>query len=230
MGSLLEWFKTKREEKVIKRTKEHSKKVFECIFELDKALKEYLKGNLKQTESIIQKINQIENEADDIRRSVLLDLSKGEMVPRVREDLAHLVKRLDDVANGANAAGRRLSLLLNEESFEFVKLFKNELIQIMKDTIEGCKILHKAVETQLGSESEEILEMIARIKHAEHVVDVDRMNVLRKILEIEIKEKVTVTPFIAITIADLIECMESISDSAESVGDLIKLINLERNI
>ncbi|MHA1145095.1 MAG: TIGR00153 family protein [Candidatus Helarchaeota archaeon] len=230
MGSLLEWFKTKREVKVIKRTKEHSKKVFECVFELNRAIKEYLNKDVKKVENTIKKINQIENEADEIRREILLDLSKGEMVPQVREDLAHLVKRLDDVANGANAAGRRMALLLREQTMDFVKLFEDELLLIMKDTLEGCEILHEAVEQQLESESDSILEMVSKIKKVEHVVDNDRMNILKKILEIERRNDVTIPPFTAIAISDLIECIESISDAAESVGDLIKIINLERQI
>ena len=120
MGSLLEWFSTKREEKVIKRTKEHSKKVYECVYEFQRAIELYCDGKVDKAAKLISRVNQIENEADDIRREVLLLLSKGQMVPQVREDLTHLTKRLDDVANGANAAGRRLQLLATEQGSIFI--------------------------------------------------------------------------------------------------------------
>lgn len=228
MGSLLEWFRTKREEKIIKRAKEHSKTVFECVYEFDKAIEEYLNGDIKKSSKHVKKVNEIEREADELRREMLLDLSKGEMVPRVREDLAHLIKRLDDVANGANAAGRRLLLLETDAALMFMKQIKGELLEIMKNTMECCLLLRATIDDQLGSESTSILESVAEIKRLEHVVDNNRMNMLKKILDIESTTHLSIPPFLAIAVADLIECIESITDAAEAVGELIKVINLER--
>ena len=102
LGSLLEWFHNKKEELIVKMTKEHAKKVLECVSELN-TLFSNLSISEKEKNNIIERINKLENKCDYIRRDITVELVQGALSPNIREDLAHLVKRLDNVADHANA-------------------------------------------------------------------------------------------------------------------------------
>ena len=95
MGTLLEWFRTRREAKIIRRVKEHGKKVYNCVVQFREALSLFLNNDMKAAKSAIKKVSQIENECDDIKREMLVELAKGELSPQVRNDLAHIIIQLD---------------------------------------------------------------------------------------------------------------------------------------
>ncbi|MHA1379751.1 MAG: TIGR00153 family protein [Candidatus Helarchaeota archaeon] len=218
MGTLLEWFRTRREANIIKEAREHSKKVYDAVFELDNVVKLFCEGKYSETPKLIKKINALENEADGIRRKVMLDLTKGELTPSVREDLAHLVKRLDSVANNANAVARRLSLLTSDN----IKPVCEELLQMSKLTLECIKVLNNTIELQLGGASPKIFESVARINRLEHEVDLVNMQIKFKLLGL----KQDYSPFEAITIYEMINVFENITDCAEETADFIRIINV----
>ena len=220
MGTLLDWFRTRREAKIIKGTRLHSKKVYDAVFELDKVVDLFCKNRSSETPPLIQKINNLENEADEIRRKVMLDLTKGELIPTVREDLAHLIKRLDSVANNTNAAARRLKLLTSTS--EQLEPIFDELKEMSRFTLLCVELLDKTINEQLGGSSPTIFESVAKINLYEHEVDQLNMAVKKKLIELD----KPVAPFIATTIYEMINVFENITDCAEETADFIKVINV----
>ncbi|MHA1384725.1 MAG: DUF47 domain-containing protein [Candidatus Helarchaeota archaeon] len=218
MGTLLEWFKQKGEVNIIKKTREHAKKVYDVVAELDKVVKLFCDSKSEKIPTLIKKINELENEADEIRRSVMLDLTKKELAPNVREDLAHLIKRLDDVANNANAVARRLGLL----EPDMLKPIRNELNEMSNMTIKSVDILKDTIIKQLGGSTEDILENISKIQKLEHDVDMLNLEVKSKLIDLNLN----VSPFISITIQEIINVFENITDSAEETAEFIKIINV----
>ena len=129
MGSLIEYFQQKKTTAVLEKAIDHAKKVQECIIELQNGFKTLIKErNFDEAHEIFLKVDKLEGEADNIRRDILADISKGALNPNVRTDLSHLIKKLDQVANCANGAGRRLDTVpmsfweqTSEESLELIK-------------------------------------------------------------------------------------------------------------
>ncbi|MFX1449364.1 MAG: TIGR00153 family protein [Promethearchaeota archaeon] len=220
MGTLLDWFRTRREAKIIKGTRLHAKKVYDCAFELNNIVDLFCNGNTKEVPKLVRRISELENEADEIRRTIMLDLTKGELTPGVREDLAHLIKRLDSVANNINASARRFSLLTKDAITPICK----ELKEMSKITLECVKILGQTIETQLGGSSPVIFDSVARINRLEHEVDQINMQIKTKLLSIE----QSYSPFVAITLYELINVFENITDGAEETADFIKIINVRQ--
>ncbi|MHA1300120.1 MAG: TIGR00153 family protein [Candidatus Helarchaeota archaeon] len=218
MGTLLEWFRTRREANIIKEARKHAKKVYDAMFELDKVVDLFCRGKSAETPKLIKKINELENEADEIRRKVMLDLTKGELVPNVREDLAHLIKRLDAVANNTNAAARRLRLLTSEE----IEPICDELKEMSKITLKCIKLLNETINEQLGGSSPVIFESIAKINRYEHEVDQINMAIKMKLVKLENP----FSTFVAITIYEMINVFENITDCAEETADFMKVINV----
>ncbi len=221
MGSLLDWFKTRREVTIIKETREHAKKVYDCTNELNELIILILKkGKLQEIEGKIRRINDIEHECDDIRRKVMLDLTKGELVPSVREDLAHLIKRLDAIANNANAAAKRLGIL----DLEIFSPISEELKKMSETSLKCIGILHKTIDSQLGHPVSEIYDSINEINRLEHEIDVLNFEIKRKLANI----RPDYSPYKAMLLFKVIDLLESISDFAEETGDFIKIINVRQ--
>ncbi|NHI92681.1 MAG: TIGR00153 family protein [Candidatus Lokiarchaeota archaeon] len=219
MGSLLEWFHTKKEDLIVKMTKEHAKKVLECVIELDNLFKD-LSVNEKEKNKIIEKINKLENECDDIRRDITIELVRGILSPNIREDLAHLIKRLDNVADHSNATARRTRLF----DLKLLTPIQDDFQLMLKHTIESVRMLKELIENQLGQGKVNINKLIIDINKKEHQVDIDHYNVRSNLYKIDTSQ---ISPFTIIEIHTIIESIELIADSVEDTADYIKILNLE---
>jgi predicted phosphate transport protein (TIGR00153 family) len=219
MGTLLEWFRTRREGKIIRRIKEDGKKVYNCVAEFKDALDLFFQGDLKAAKNSIQKVSKIENECDNIRREVLSELARGELSPKVRNDLAHLVNRLDRVANSANAAARHLAILDPAP----LKPIADALLEMIDRTLVGAEILRDTIEIEIEGSTEEVDASIQKINRIEHEVDQIHYQILEKLNGLDYK---ALSPFVALNMYELIENIESISDACEETADFVKIINL----
>ena len=220
MGSLLEWFRNRREAKVIRTIKEHAKKAYNCVVQFKDSLNLFFEGDLKGAMSSIQKVSQIEHECDDLRRQVLYELAKGEISPKVRNDLAHLIGRLDNVANAANAAARRLSILKPE----FAGKIKDLILEMIDKSIMGAETLRNTIEIEIEGATEEVDSSVLKINQLEHEVDQVHYRLLQELNQPAYNQT---PPFVALNIYELIENIERISDSCENTADFVKIINLE---
>ena len=145
-------------------------------------------------------------------------LSKSLLPSNIRENLAHLVKNLDRLANSANGAGRRLSILKPE----MIKPICKDLIEMLSDAKECAFLLKNMLLNPAKLKKDELIEEIHKINKQEHVVDIDHLKLHKKLLSIEPPSN----PFIAITIHILIEFIESIADSAEDTADFLRIVYL----
>ncbi|MHA1270879.1 MAG: DUF47 domain-containing protein [Candidatus Helarchaeota archaeon] len=218
MSRLLEFFGARKEDEIIKLTKEHAMKVYDTVLELEIALKQFCKNDIDEAKKTIVKINALENEADNIRRKLMVKLFKSLMPSNIRESLAHLVKNLDGLANCANGAARRLSLL----TFDIVKPICKDLIEMLSDARECASLLKNVILNPMKFKQEKLIREIQKINKQEHVVDIDHLKIRKKLHTLDID----INPFDAITIHNLIEFIESIADSAENTADFLKIIYL----
>ena len=222
MGTLFEWFRSRKEAKIIKKTRMHAKKVHDTILELKEVIIAINKKDFEKVRLGVKRIDDIENECDDIRREVLVELSKGELAPSIREDLAHLIKRLDDIANHANAFGRRLNLI---ENLDILFPISEKMIEMVDVTLVAVEKVRILVDELLKEESTQIVELVQEVGKLEHDVDILNYALKRDLQKID---ATNISPFTANIIYEMINRLESISDSAEDVADLIRLLYLER--
>lgn len=220
MGTLLEWFKTQREVNIIKGTQDHAKKVYDTVFELNKTIKKFFEGKVEEISAQVKRVNELEHECDAIRRKIMLDLSKGEIAPTVREDLAHLIKRLDLVANNANASAKRLSLLTPE----ILEPIASEIIEMSETTLKCANVLYKTIAKQLGESTAKIFESITEIHQLEHEVDVIIFNIKKKLIESNLNHPT----YVGIIVYELINTIENISDNAEETADFVKIVKVRQ--
>ena len=90
------WFEKRRRTKGLELAHEQITKAFDTVTLLHKAMQSFAEGNLKEADKHIENLFTAEEEVDKLRTNVFMELSKGAaLVSDYREDLLHLVKRLD---------------------------------------------------------------------------------------------------------------------------------------
>ncbi|MFX1409028.1 MAG: DUF47 family protein, partial [Promethearchaeota archaeon] len=78
MGSLIEYLKRETALNALEKTIKHAQKVQECVKTLDLGLQMLLKEkNLEKTHDIFHKVDLLEAEADELRRELQKDVSRG---------------------------------------------------------------------------------------------------------------------------------------------------------
>jgi predicted phosphate transport protein (TIGR00153 family) len=210
----------------LEKSVEHAQIVQECVKHLDVGLQTLLKDrDVEKSHELFHKVDVLERDADNLRRKIQSDISKGELNPSVRQNLSHLIKRMDDVANCCTGVARRINTIpikfWDESSKETIDL----ILEMMKNTVECVYFLDKLV-IDLLEERENVKEFASQINQFEHTVDLLNIK-LRKNLQ---ETNYTVNYFTIFTAGNVFDILEAISDSIEAVADyiLVLLTSAER--
>ena len=101
----------------------HAANVSLILNKLQQAIAFKIDGNTKSCKKTVQEIAQLEGDADQLRRTMLRDLTTSTLEAADRESLVRFAKALDRVADWANDAARILALVpLADISSEFKSL------------------------------------------------------------------------------------------------------------
>lgn len=225
LSSLFEWFKSRNEESAINKTLVHMQKVLECVVEYEKGLAFLIEEkNVDLALKVFFRVNELEDQADGIRRNILKMLSKAELSSIIRENLIHLAKRIDDIANATNASAR---ILIYMNQTDFMKLDEEvhkKILDMAHISVEAVKKLNIMVNALMSGNGAEIQKLGAEVNALEHQVDELRFAVNR----ILVSNTHSINPFSAIEIHNCIGALESISDNAEDVADYIIMLTVAK--
>lgn len=221
MSSLFEWFKSRNEETAINKAIVHTQKVLECVVEYEKALSFLIEEkNIDLALKVLFRVDELEHQADGIRRNILNMLTQAELPSNIRENLMHLVKRIDDVANAANSSARILISMNHNDFFSLDEQIHKNMLDMARDSVEAVKKLFQMVEDLINGEEENIRENGEEVNSLEHNVDEKRYAINRTLTS----NDYDINPFSAIVIHNCISALEAISDSAEEVADYIIML------
>ena len=204
----------------LEKSVKHAQIVQETVKKLDAGLQILLKEkDIEKSHKLFHKVDVLERDADNLRRKIQRDISRGELNPSVRQNLSHLIKRMDDVANCCTGVARRINTIplkfWEESSQKTIDL----ILEMMKTTVDCVQFLDKLV-LDLLEERKNIKKFSKQINQLEHTVDLLNIR-LRKNLQ---ETNYTVNPFTIFTAGNVFDILEAISDSIEGVADYILVL------
>jgi len=225
MGSLIEFLKRETTLNALEKSIKHAQIVQECVKELNNGLKLLLREKEEEkSHKILQNVDNLEKEADVLRRKIQKDVSRGELNPSVRQNLSHLVKRMDDVANCCTGVARRIVtipfIFWEQSSDETIDI----ILEIMDITVE-CSVFLDKILIDLLKDREHIKEYTTQINQKEHAVDLLNIRLRKSLQDTEYK----VNFFTIFTVGNVFDILEAISDSIESVADYIMVLLTSSN-
>lgn len=219
MSELLKWFEKRREAKVLTLMQRHLATTMSIVEDLEKAVKAAANGDEEEMKLCIERVTSGEKEADTLRREIMVELAQGELPPEDREDLMHLTKRVDMVADWSRESTR----ILNATPVrEVPKDLKKACVEIVKGVRECASALQKSV-SWIAEKPEEALRAADEVERKEEKVD-DLYEKARTLLGKTAEMKVGV----AVLTSQLLDAIEMVADWCENTCDQVRIIIVRR--
>jgi predicted phosphate transport protein (TIGR00153 family) len=214
------WFAKRRKSKVLEIADRQMTLAIDTVIELEKSINAVSKGNKEKAKASFEKLSLIEHEIDELRRTVFEELTRGSLPPKDREDIMHLVKRLDEMADHVKDASRAVVLLLDAK---VVKEMWKQFAETAKDLVECATTLRNAIE-KLGTDPIRAMELAKKIDEIEGRVD-EKYLKSKELLLTHSNKMNTAT---ILLLKDLIEEMEHVADACDDTADYVRILTVAR--
>jgi len=212
------WIAGKREREVLLKSIEHLSKIRDVTLHFNNMLDKIKENDTTGIQEEFNYVDNIEKEADTVKRKLIEDLSKGSFHPIDREDLMRLILSSDDIAAYVKASARKLLLLLDMNY-----RIPGELLQHMKNMAENVlkavEILIDAVK-ELTKSIEKAITLSHLVEEIEEKIDDMRIDTLKTLFMIYGREFRTE----CMLLKEIIDDLEMASDKCEDVSDIIRTI------
>ncbi len=172
-------------------------------------------------EDFAYEVQDLEHEADEIRREVERSLYRGAFFPMLREDYIKLVEYMDVVANRTQESSNMIVLERPRVTSSVVEDVK----ELTREVATTYRPMPRLIESLDRGDREAGLEFIHQIRSGERSVDDVEWQVIRQTFR---DEKLTLAQ--KIHLRDLVTRIASISDQMERVADRGNIILTKRNL
>jgi len=212
------WISGKRERDVLLKSIEHLKKIYETIDHFSRSLDSLLKRDENGYRNSFKLVDSSEEEADEIKKKIIQELSRGYFHPLDREDLLRLILSSDDIAAYVKAAARKFLILL-----DIKYTIPNEILveekNITANLLKSVDYLIKSVEA-LTRSLEESISYTNLVEEIEEKIDDLRIQTLEALSK-ACRERYG---FECALLKETIDDLEMASDKCEETGDIIRSI------
>jgi len=214
------WFTKRRKSKVLEMADRQMTLAIDTVIELEKSINAALNGKKEEAKISFEKLSKIEHEIDELRRTVFEELTRGSLPSKDREDIMHLVKRLDQMADHVKDAARAVVLLLDAK---VEREMWEQFAETSKDLVDCATTLREAIE-KLGTNPAEAMELARKIDEIEGRVDEKYLK--SKALLLKRSNKMNAATILLVK--DLIEEMEHVADSCDDTADYVRILTVAR--
>jgi len=213
-----DWFEKRRRTKGLELAHEQITKAFDTVTLLHKAMKSFSDGELKEAMKYTKNLFTAEEEVDRLRTNVFTELSKGAaLVADYREDLLHLVKRLDTLADHTKDAARCLQMLGDTKIPGELCV---KMVFMTSKLVETAQTLRTSIEKISSNPSEAIAEA-RKVEDSEH--DLDQEYLKAKSLFVKYGSEINCGAMVILD--DLIEFIEHAADMCADTADYIVVLS-----
>jgi len=216
---MLAWFEKRRRSKTLSLAQQHIILAVETVEELNRALTAFVRKDKAAVDASFDRLFKEEVEIDDLRRTIMEELSKGELPPQYREDLKGLVSHLDEMADMVKDSARSVKVL---QEVEVPKEIMDAYARIGSDLVDSVRALQTGIEA-LGTGSDKVRTATAKVDECEAKIDDEYLAT--KILIVQ-KGK-GLSPADIMAMRDLVEFLEQASDAIVRTADYIRILAAE---
>ncbi len=202
----------------------HCDIAYKCVRELKGFFAAVIEGDWERAGALRDKVEQYEQQADDLKKQIRLHLPKSLFMPVSREDLLQLLLVQDRMANRArDVAGlvmvRRMSIpsQIADEFLEFV----DRNVDAAKQARKSVRELDELFTTGFrGAEVDLVESLIEELDRIESDTDERGFHLFSQLVAIES----TLDPVSAVFLYRIVELTGDIADMAERVGRRLEVL------
>lgn len=215
---MLSWFEKRRQTITLNLAQNQILKVIDTVAELERAITAFSENEVSEAGKCIERLFISEIEIDKLRRAVFIELTKGSLPPKYREDLKALIGRLDRLADYVKDAARSVKILVQSKSSvpkDFLVIFGR-----MANNLAQCtKYLQDSIEA-LGNNTSQAIEYASKVDNVEEQIDEDHLLVKISF----ITNAATVDAPIFLILKDLADSLEQAADMCADTADFIMVL------
>ena len=218
MDKSYDWFVQRRKTKGLDLAHEEIARAFDTVTWLNKATKAFSEKNYKDAKKYIENLYQTEEGVDKLRTQVFMELSTGTaLLADYREDLLHLVKRADTLADHTKDVARCLQMLgevdIPQELCDKAVLMTGKLVEMVN-------ILRSSVE-KISVNPKQAISEAKVVEDIEHTIDDEYL----KTKSLFVKYGATMNKGAIIIFDDLVEFLENAADMCADTADYIYVLS-----
>jgi predicted phosphate transport protein (TIGR00153 family) len=200
---------------------EHASKVHECIKYLSPAVEHYCNAEYDKMNVMVEKISELEHEADLIKGNIRAHLPTFVFLPIKRGDFLMLLREEDSILDYAEDVANLMAM----RHTKVPKEIKNELLEHTKKVVETVEAFEKAVtnlkdllKTSFGKrEREETKKLIHHLHRKEWEADQVEAKLSKQIFNME-----DLDPISVVHLLKIVDRMDQIANHAENAGDWLR--------
>lgn len=204
---------------------EHASLTSSLANNLFQAIEGSVDGRITDAKKRCRLIDMAENEVDAMGRKIISELAKGEIPPTERGDLMRLTRRVDMIADWAQASSRILALLMHKikKIWEMSRSL-GEICVKMGEKVKLCvaEVLESINFTAEG-DIDGMLSSADRVERIEEEVDALYQKARKEFLA---SDEFKVNVGILIVFSQFLDALENTADRCEDVCDQIRVIAL----
>lgn len=217
MSSTWRWIARDREKIIILESLQHLKVINDVALDLINMFKNVIVGDYVKALENQLKLEKNEKTADDIKRKIIVDLTKSTIHPMDREDLLKIVFTSDDIAAYLKASSHKLRIML-ELKLEVKKEVFNEFVKIVELISKSIEHLTSSLEN-LPKDSAKSLEYTNKVEEIEENIDDVKIKILEGILS-----ECSIMSNVCLLTKEILDDLEMASDKCEDVADAVRAI------
>jgi predicted phosphate transport protein (TIGR00153 family) len=211
------WLGEREEKGVLILALKHVEKSYECVLETKNSIESLIKNDIDGKKYHISIAKNSEHEGDDIKKTIMNELSKGMFLPPDREDLMFLNEGLNDIADSAKGVVRLLEFFEKGLSPEFDKLLMDNSLLAVK----AVEKLKTAINALVKNDANMVMEDCAQIETLEEEGDDKRRDLINALLKTELSQQMTILGY------EMIDNLEDVIDCIKKTGDMVRILAIK---
>jgi len=213
------WFEKRRKTEALNLAQEQMTKALDTTTLLQKAVQSASEGKIAEAKSCLEKLSKEEEEVDNLRRSVFKELTNVAVSVEFREDLMHLVKRLDVMADFVKDSARSVMVLLETTVPDEIWDIN---VKVAEALVQSATTLRSGIE-KLGTDPAKARELAKKVNDIEEIIDKNYLEIKKLFIKYAHK----VDPGTLLILDNLAEFMEQAADTCADTADYIAVLASE---
>ena len=212
------WFEKRRRTKALDLAQEQITKAIGTVTLLHQSVQCVSAGKRKEAMQSIDSLFKVEEEVDRLRTEVFMELSKGAaLFADYREDLLHLVKRLDTLADHVKDAARCIKMLGDTP---FPEEFSENTVCMTSLLVDCSYALRGSIE-KISANPQGAIEGAKKVEEIEHEIDEYYLKTKSSFVKLEAE----IDCGVIVILDDMIEFIEQAADMCADTADYIVILS-----
>lgn len=187
----------------------------------EKEMETYLNDDFETYEETLNRICELESEADELENEIKVTLYKFMLLPDARADVLSLIKSLDNIIDSIEETTKDFHV----QKPSFPKELHHDILQLTHNSIQSAESLLLSVRS-FFNEVHYVNAQINKVRFYEHEADILEDKIINNIFNGHLVEDLAVK----LQLKMFVNKIADVSDEAEIISEKLTIFTIKREI